>query len=86
MKTSPATDLHQAALDCVSEMGDIFWDYDAERDAPRQFRDPYEVAVEAVEKALRDVAIDMRSGNPGDASFRSEYEALLASLAKKPLD
>jgi len=86
MKTSSATDLHQAALDCVSEMGDIFWDYDADRDAPRQFRDPYEVAVGEVEKALCGVATDILSADRAGAALRHEYEARLAGLSKKPRD
>jgi hypothetical protein len=67
-------------------MGDVFWDFVPERDVPRQFRDPYEVAVEEVEKALRDVATDILSADRAVAPLRSEYEALLADLSKKPRD
>jgi len=46
-------DLRQMAIDCVSEMGDVFWDYDSRRDAHDEYRDPREIAIEEVEKTLR---------------------------------
>ena len=86
MNTSPSTDLRQTALNCVSDMGDIFWDYDARRDASGQFRDPSEVAADAVEKTLREVVVDVLSANRADAILRAEYETLIAELPKTPTD
>jgi hypothetical protein len=86
MNTSPSTDLRQTALDCVGEMGDIFWDYDARRDASGQYRDPCEVAADAVEKTLREVVLDVLSANRADAILRAEYETLIAKLPKTPTD
>jgi hypothetical protein len=77
MNTSPSTDLRQTALDCVSDMGDIFWDYNARRDASGQYRDPFEVAADAVEKTLREVVLDVLSANRADAILRDEYETLI---------
>jgi hypothetical protein len=86
MNTSPATDLRQTALDCVSDMGDIFWDYGTRRDASGQYRDPCEVAADAVEKTLREVVFDVQGANRADALLRAEYETLIAELPKKPTD
>ena len=86
MNTSPSTDLRQTALDCVYDMGDIFWDYDAQRDASGQYRDPFEVAAESVEKTLREVVLDVQGANRADAMLRAEYETLIAELPKKPTD
>jgi len=86
MKTSPSTNLRQTALDCVCDMGDIFWDYVAWRDAPLQYRDPFEVAVESVEKTLREVALDVQGANRADALLHAQYETLIAALPKTATD
>jgi hypothetical protein len=86
MNTSPSTDLRQTAFDCVDEMGDIFWDYDAQRDTPCQYRDPFEVAAESVEKTLREVVLDVQGVNRADAILRVEYETLISELPKTATD
>ena len=86
MNASLSTDLHQTAIDCVSEMGDIFWDYDPGRDTPRAYRDPTEVAVDAVEKTLREAIPDASSANRAALSLRAEYETLAAELPESPTD
>jgi hypothetical protein len=67
-------------------MGDVFWDYSADRDGPAQFRPPEEIAVEAVEAALREVVLDALSMVRSDASLRSEYETMTAELPDTPRD
>jgi hypothetical protein len=86
MNTSPSTDLRQTALDCVSDMGDVFWDYKAARDAPLQFREPHDVAAEAIERTLREVVLDVLSTVRADSILRSEYETLVNELPKTPTD
>jgi len=86
MNTSPSTDLRQSAIDCVSDMGDIFWDYDAMRDAPGQYRDPREVATDAVERAFGEVVFDALGANHAAISLRSEYETLIAELPETRTD
>lgn len=44
------------AHDCVDSMGDIFWDFDAERDTRCGFSNPYDVAVRAVRQTLQTFA------------------------------
>jgi hypothetical protein len=84
VNTSSPIDLRQAALDCVSDMGDVFWDYDAVRDAARQYRDPSEVAADAIEKTLREVVLD--ASVSAGALLRAEYETLLSELSDEPPD
>jgi hypothetical protein len=86
MNKSLSRDVHQTAIDCISEMGDIFWDYDAGRDAAYGFRDPYEIAVEAVEKTLCDVVFDARDANHSAFSLKSEYDTLIAELPEDGTD
>jgi len=86
MNTSPSTDLRQTALDCVSDMGDVFWDYVAVRDSPLEYRDPHEVATDAVEGTLREVVLDALSIVRTDSILRSEYETLMTELPKTPTD
>ena len=38
---------------CVQDMGDIFWDYQPDRDRAGGYTDPRRIAVQAVEKCLR---------------------------------
>ena len=52
MNRSLQIEIHKMAEGCVAEMGDIFWDYVPQRDHPLGFREPYEVAVDAVESML----------------------------------
>lgn len=80
MNTSLSTDLRQTAIDCVSEMGDVFWDYDAGRDAPRGHRDPSEIAVDSVEKTLRETVFDALRAERAAFGLVSEYETLVAEL------
>ena len=86
MSSYASTDLRQTAIDCVSEMGDVFWDYDPERDAPLEYRDPYEIAVETVEKFLREVIFDAMTAERATVSLKSEYEALMAELPEASTD
>lgn len=86
MNTSPSTDLRQTAVDCVSAMGDIFWDFKPERDVPLEFRDPSDVATDAVERTLREVVFDAVGANRAAIGLRSEYETLIAELPEVPTD
>jgi hypothetical protein len=78
-------DLHQVAVDCVTAMGDIFWDYDALHDTSGQYRDPSAVAVEEIEKTVRRVIHDALYSASAH-NFRLEYEALLSELPENPTD
>lgn len=78
--------LHQTAVKCVSEMGDVFWDYDRRRDAPLEFRDPTKIAVETVEKTLREVIYDALSAERATVNLNSEYETLIAELPDESTD
>jgi len=86
MNTSSLVNLHQTALDCVSDMGDVFWDYDSFRHPNSESRDPRDVAADAVEKVLREVVIVAQASNRADAVLRSEYEAIVADLPGDPSD
>ena len=86
MNTSPSTDLRQTALGCVSDMGDIFWDFKPERDVPLEFRDPCDIAADAVERTLREVVFDALGANRAAFTLRSEYETLIAELPETPTD
>lgn len=86
VNTSPSTDLRQIALDCVSAMGDIFWDFKPERDVPLEFRDPCDIAADAVERALGEVVFDVLGANHAAISLRSEYETLIAELPEARTD
>ena len=86
MNSSPSTNLRQTALDCVTGMGDIFWDFDAVDDARCEYHDPRIVAADAVEDTLREVALDVLSNVRKDSSLRDEYETLISELPKEPTD
>ena len=86
MNTLSAEDLHQAAITCVESMGDVFWDFNSERDTPLEFRDPYSIAVESVEKKLREIAADMVYGMGDVVALRSEYAAILSDVGSPAVD
>ncbi len=86
MNTSLSTDLRQTAIDCVSEMGDVFWDYDAGRDAPRGYRDPSEIAIGTVEKTLRETVFDALGAERAAFNLVSEYETLVDELPESSTD
>lgn len=78
--------LHQTAVKCVSEMGDVFWDYDSRRDAPLDFRDPTKIAVDTVEITLREVIYNVLSAERATVELNSEYETLIAELPDESTD
>lgn len=53
MQQIPEPDYRAIAESCVDSMGDIFWDFDPDRDSAGEYTDPRQVAVEAVERCLR---------------------------------
>jgi len=85
MATSSSIDLHEMADDCVDNMGDIFWDYDARRDTLGDYRDPREVAVGTVERTLRRMVANLSSSEPNLSRLHAEYTAIIADLPT-PLD
>ncbi len=77
-----STDPHVEALAkrCVNDMGDIFWDFNAERDAAGQYADPRQVALESVTEALSELARRVDTSVVYPASLRNEYERLVVAL------
>lgn len=78
--------LEALAESCVSDMGDIFWDFDPERDATGQYSDPQHVALESVKKTLREFAEQVDTSIVYSASLRDEYKAIIAALPESPTD
>ena len=56
MDTLPDTHITGLAESCVARMGDIFWDYDEQRDAPLDYIEPHVVATKAVVATLHEFA------------------------------
>lgn len=71
---------------CVKDMGDIFWDYNAERDAARAHRDPSEVAVESVVRSLKQLATALNRDTVLPRARREEYQTLVGELGDSPSD
>jgi hypothetical protein len=80
------TNIHEVAERCVDDMGDVFWDCDTARDAALGFREPREIAIASVQRALTDVqdAVDRASLCP--IVLRSEYATLVAEAGPKATD
>ena len=57
------------------------WDYKPERDLPLEFRDPYEIAVEAVEHTLHSFLRYVGDDAIYPSTLRDEYAAIVASLS-----
>ena len=86
MNTSPAIDFRQAARECVDHMGDIFWDYDERRDVSLGLRNPREIAMETVERTLRELASGANIADQGKSILQVEYETMLFELPDAPTD
>lgn len=78
-------DFHQLAVDCVSAMGDVFWDYVPERDQALEFRNPFDVAVECVEETLKGIAHTLAATDALSVR-RAEYETLISELPQPASD
>ncbi len=86
MPTTTNPRIATLAESCVNDMGDIFWDFDAARDAAGQYMDPRYVALEAVKKTLTELAEQMDTSVVYPASLRDEYRTVLADLPESPTD
>jgi len=77
-------DVHDLAVRCVAEMGDIFWDFDGTRDAPGDFSDPRDVAEKVVGKAMRECLSIAGLTTLTDEPTASDHATLIAQLPNKP--
>lgn len=86
MSSLSAGRIKELAQNCVESMGDVFWDYNTNRDSPLGYSEPSHVATESVEAALRqlveDVGSDVRSGN----SLGTAYRLMADRLGKNASD
>lgn len=88
MKETPPTrtlteaQIERLAVKCVNGMGDIFWDFDENRDSEMEFREPSAVATEEVREALRELAKILESRTPYTIALRTEYRDLVDGLGK----
>ena len=64
-------------------MGDIFWDFDEERDSELEFREPSAVAIDEVRAALTELAKALESRTPYTIALRTEYSDLVDGLGKR---
>lgn len=74
------------AEQCVANMGDIFWDFEPSRDLRREFTEPSQVALLAIEKTLRDLAESMQSIGKYSRSLNLKYAQIVRSLPNAPSD
>lgn len=71
--------LREFASDCVTGMGDIFWDFESKRDAPQEFRDPHEVAINTVEDTLRRFLSSIDDGDAYIVALREKCASIVAT-------
>lgn len=74
------------AESCVDAMGDIFWDYDADRDQEGDYTDPYAVALTAVKEAMSGLVALVDTNPAYPASLREEYQSLVNALPESAAD
>ncbi len=86
MNTLLPRDVHQAAVDCVESMGDILWDYRPERDIPLDFHNPFDIAVENIEKTLQKVVAESDSAESILSALRTKYTAIVAKTRTSSAD
>jgi len=82
-------DFPARAAACVDAMGDVFWDFDAGRDAPDDrgcYSDPEATALAAVEAALAEVARAVDVDSPCPNVLRGEYAAMVDGMGPEPRD
>ncbi len=84
MNTTSDSRIDALAETCVDDMGDIFWDFDPSRDTAGQYTDPRRVALEAVKKAMGQLAQQVDASSVYPASLREEYKTLVAELPEHP--
>lgn len=78
MDSRTHTGIENLAAECVGNMGDIFWDYEPERDRARGYTEPATVAKAAVADALRILASELDTRPVYTTILQHEYESLLA--------
>lgn len=86
MRMLPDVHISRLADYCVANMGDIFWDYDEQRDASRGFREPSKVATDSVIETLREFATSLESSNVYSNAIRMEYRELVVRLGDDASD
>jgi hypothetical protein len=85
---SPISDalIDHYAESCVNEMGDIFWDYEPERDDSGQFADPYQVAARAVRQTLRAFAEENHFDSSSAKSTTEAGESIIVVMGMNATD
>lgn len=86
MPVQDETDVREMAEACVDDMGDIFWEYEPERDRARDFTDPRQTALASVAAALGSMQNKTDRNSLCPRVLRSEYETLVAEAGRNPSD
>ncbi|MCC6360612.1 MAG: hypothetical protein IT450_17880 [Phycisphaerales bacterium] len=86
MRTLPDAHIERVADSCVDSMGDIFWDYHEARDAPLDYTEPRQVAMEAVVSTLKTFATTLESNPIYTTSLRLEYREIVARIGVNAAD
>lgn len=74
--------LKELAQDCVENMGDVFWDYNVNRDSPLGYSEPSQVAMESVEATLRELVEYMGSDAVSANSLVIEHRSIVDRVGK----
>lgn len=74
--------LKELAQDCVENMGDVFWDYNVNRDSPLGYSEPSQVAMESVEATLRELVEYVGSDAVSANSLGTEYRSIVDRVGK----
>lgn len=86
MQTFPDAHIQGLAESCVNRMGDIFWDFQASRDAPVGFAEPWQAAVGSVASTLQVFASTLETNPVYTVSLRLEYRELVARMGDNTND
>lgn len=86
MSSACDRDLDRLSSKCVEAMGDIFWDFDANRDALCDYTDPHTITSRCVLAALKELQTRFEAGSETPMFLQDEYESIVESLPPEPTD
>jgi hypothetical protein len=79
-------DIDRLTSQCIEAMGDIFWDFDAIRDASCDYTDPRTIASRCVLETLKKLQTWCDSDSESPVFLLDEYESIVESLPPEPTD